>query len=136
MWRAWGAERGSSASLSPSVSLWPSFPRWVPVLYETAGQVGMIYLTSIIYLPTSAELDADLEGTAVMCTSLLAEKVVIASSHLALLQFEGPGGCGEAEWLSCTEWCLADPGDNLQGCTRVWAQVRPANSLGVIGHTR
>ena len=96
----------------------------------------MIYLTSIIYLPTTAELDADLEATAVMCTSIFAEKVVIASSLLSLLQFDGPTGCGEAEWLSCTEWCLADPGDNLQGCTRVWAQVRNGYIPGVTVQTR
>ena len=38
-------------------------------------QVGIIYLTAIIYSPTSAELKAGLEEEAVMCTSLIAEKV-------------------------------------------------------------
>ena len=39
-------------------------------------QVGIIYLTAIIYSPTSAELKAGLEEVAVMCTSLIAEKVI------------------------------------------------------------
>ena len=38
-------------------------------------QVGIIYLTAIIYSPTSEELQAGLEEEAVMCTSLHAEKV-------------------------------------------------------------
>ena len=40
-------------------------------------QVGIIYLTAIIYSPTSAELKAGLEEEAVMCTSLIAERVII-----------------------------------------------------------
>ena len=36
----------------------------------------MIYLTSIIYIPTGAELEAGLEAGSFMCTSLMAEKVV------------------------------------------------------------
>ena len=40
-------------------------------------QVGIIYLTAIVYSPTSAELKSGLEEEAVMCTSLRAEKVVM-----------------------------------------------------------
>ena len=40
-------------------------------------QVGIIYLTAIVYSPTLAELKSGLEEEAVMCTSLRAEKVVM-----------------------------------------------------------
>ena len=80
-------------------------------------QVGIIYLTAIIYSPTSAELKAGLEEEAVMCTSLVAEKVislvvmlmlmvmtmVTVMLMLMLIQVD----CGGVDWLSCQEWCLA-----------------------------
>ena len=82
-------------------------------------QVGIIYLTAIIYSPTSAELKAGLEEEAVMCTSLVAEKVIslmltvmlmvmtmvmlMLMLMLMLIQVD----CGSVDWLSCQEWCLA-----------------------------
>ena len=47
------------------------------VIYVDNDQVGIIYLTAIVYSPTSAELKSGLEEEAVMCTSLRAEKVVM-----------------------------------------------------------
>ena len=47
------------------------------VIYVNNDQVGIIYLTAIVYSPTSAELKSGLEEEAVMCTSLRAEKVVM-----------------------------------------------------------
>ena len=69
----------------------------VSVLQYTAvyiiPQVGLIYLTSIVYIPIKRELNAGFETTPVMCTSILAEKVACSKN------------------VSCFEWCMADPGD-------------------------
>lgn len=87
-------------------------------------QVGIIYLTAIIYSPTSAELKAGLEEQAVMCTSLIAERVitimvvvmimvmmmaVMMAVIMAVMMMVvlNQVDCGSSEWLSCQEWCLA-----------------------------
>ena len=57
-------------------------------------QVGLIYLTSIVYIPIKRELNAGFETTPVMCTSILAEKVACSKN------------------VSCFEWCMADPGED------------------------
>ena len=98
-------------------------------------QVGIIYLTAIIYSPTSAELKAGLEEEAVMCTSLIAERVIIMMIVILVMMMMvvmvmvmmivmmmmvmvmmmmammvmvlNQVDCGSVEWLSCQEWCLA-----------------------------
>ena len=57
-------------------------------------QVGLIYLTSIVYIPIKRELNAGFETTPVMCTSILAENVTCSKN------------------VSCFEWCMADPGED------------------------
>ena len=54
--------------------------------------MGLIYLTSIVYIPIKRELSAGFETDPVMCTSVLAEKVACTKN------------------ISCFEWCMADPG--------------------------
>ena len=84
--------------------------------HDGNDQVGIIYLTAIIYSPTSAELKAGLEEEAVMCTSLIAEKVIIMMMivmmmlvvmMVVVMMIWNQVDCGSVEWLSCQEWCLA-----------------------------
>ena len=63
-------------------------------ILSTILQVGLIYLTSIVYIPIKRELNAGFETTPVMCTSILAEKVACSKN------------------VSCFEWCMADPGED------------------------
>ena len=82
--------------------------------------MGLIYLTSIVYIPIKRELNAGFETTPVMCTSILAEKVACSKN------------------VSCFEWCMADPGKRTgsvaslislalslgRDCTQIYAEVR------------
>ena len=56
--------------------------------------MGLIYLTSIVYIPIQRELNAGFERTPVMCTSILYENITCSKN------------------VSCFEWCMADPGES------------------------
>nr|XP_040575165.1 LOW QUALITY PROTEIN: uncharacterized protein LOC121124116 [Lepeophtheirus salmonis] len=71
------------------------------------SSVALVYLTVIIYLPSSRELSSGIGEQNVMCTTV--EKKKIVDDVLA------------CKWSSCGEWCLSKGGG---ACTHLYVSVR------------
>ena len=69
--------------------------------------VALVYLSVIIYLPASRELQAGIGDVSVMCTTTEMQNV--------------KGDIDACRWSSCSEWCLSKGGGD---CTHLYVSVR------------
>lgn len=69
--------------------------------------VALVYLSVIIYLPASRELESGIGEVSVMCITKEMQKI--------------NGDIDACRWTSCTEWCLSKGGGD---CTHLYVSVR------------